>query len=142
MTVQRILADKGATVTTCQPHDPIADVARLLADKKIGAVVILRGEAVAGILSERDIVRAIAAHGAKALARPASDIMTQNVVTCGPLDSNDHVMQLMTGGRFRHLPVVDDGKLVGIVSIGDVVKRRIAEIEREAAQIRDYITMA
>ena len=142
MTVQRILDDKGSAVMTCRPTDTVADVARVLADKKIGAVVVTEGDAVRGILSERDIVRAIAAQGDKALAKPASDIMTAKVITCGLQDSNDDVMQIMTGGRFRHVPVVDDGKLAGIISIGDVVKRRIAEIEREAANIREYISMS
>ena len=142
MTVQRILDDKGSAVMTCRPTDTVADVARVLADKKIGAVVVTEGDAVRGILSERDIVRAIAAQGEKALAKPASDIMTAKVITCGLQDSNDDVMQIMTGGRFRHVPVVDDGKLAGIISIGDVVKRRIAEIEREAANIREYISMS
>jgi len=142
MTVQRILNDKGSAVTTCRPTDTIADVAKVLADKKIGAVVVIEGDAVRGILSERDIVRAIAGQGEKALARPASDFMTQDVITCGLRDSNDDVMQIMTGGRFRHVPVIEEGKLAGIISIGDVVKRRIADIEREAAEIRDYITMA
>ncbi len=142
MTVQRILNDKGSAVTTCRPADTIANVAKVLADKKIGAVVVTEGDAVRGILSERDIVRAIAGQGDKALGKPASDYMTENVVTCALHDTNDDVMQIMTGGRFRHAPVVEDGKLVGIISIGDVVKRRIAEIEREAAEIREYITMA
>jgi CBS domain-containing protein len=142
MTVQRILKDKGSAVTTCRPQDTIADVAGVLADKKIGAVVITDGDAVKGIVSERDIVRAIAKQGEKALGRPASDIMTEDVVTCGLQDTNDDVMQIMTGGRFRHVPVVDEGKLAGIISIGDVVKRRIADIEREAAEIREYITMS
>lgn len=142
MTVQWILNEKGSTVTTCRPDDKIANVAKVLADRKIGAVVVTDGDAVKGILSERDIVRAIAEQDEKALARPASDIMTKNVVTCGLQDTNDDVMQIMTGGRFRHLPVVEDGRLVGIVSIGDVVKRRIADIEREAAEIREYITMS
>lgn len=142
MTVQRILNDKGSAVTTCQPTDTVADVARVLADKKIGAVVVTEGDAVAGIVSERDIVRAISAEGEKALGKPVSDIMTAKVITCGLQDSNDDVMQIMTGGRFRHVPVVDEGKLAGIISIGDVVKRRIAEIEREAASIREYITMS
>ena len=142
MTVQRILNDKGSAVMTCRPQDTIADVAKVLADKKIGAVVVTEGDAVRGILSERDIVRAIAVQGEKALGKPASDIMTEKVIICGLHDSNDDVMQIMTGGRFRHVPVVEDGKLAGLISIGDVVKRRIADIEREAADIREYITMS
>jgi len=142
MTVQRILNDKGPAVVTCRPQDKVGDVAKVLADRKIGAVVITQDDAVMGILSERDIVRAIAAQGEKSLALPASEIMTENVITGGLQDSNDDVMQIMTGGRFRHVPVIEDGKLAGIISIGDVVKRRIADIEREAADIREYITMS
>jgi len=142
MTVQRILDDKGSVVVTCRPQDTVGDVAKVLADRKIGAVVIMQDDAVKGILSERDIVRAIAGQGGKALEKPASEIMTVNVITCALRDTNDDVMQVMTGGRFRHLPVVEDGKLAGIISIGDVVKRRIAEMEREAAEIREYITMS
>jgi len=142
MTVQRILDDKGSVVVTCRPQDTVGDVAKVLADRKIGAVVIMQDDAVKGILSERDIVRAIAGQGGKALEKPASEIMTENVITCALRDTNDDVMQVMTGGRFRHLPVVEDGKLAGIISIGDVVKRRIAEMEREAAEIREYITMS
>lgn len=141
MTVKRILDDKGSAVTTCRPQDKISDVAKVLADKKIGAVVITENDAVRGIVSERDIVRAIARQGEKALGAPASGIMTEDVITCGLQNTNDDVMQIMTGGRFRHVPVVEDGKLAGIISIGDVVKRRIADIEREAAEIREYITM-
>ena len=142
MTVQRILDDKGSVVVTCRPQDTVGDVAKVLADRKIGAVVIMQDDAVKGILSERDIVRAIAGQGGKALEKPASEIMTVNVITCALRDTNDDVMQVMTGGRFRHLPVVEDGKLAGIISIGDVVKRRIAVMEREAAEIREYITMS
>ncbi len=141
MTVQRILNNKGPAVVTCRPQDKVGDVAKVLADRKIGAVVITQDDAVMGILSERDIVRAIAGQGGKALEKPASEIMTKKVITCALLDTNDDVMQVMTGGRFRHLPVVEEGKLAGIISIGDVVKRRIAEMEREAAEIREYITM-
>ena len=142
MTVQRILNEKGREVMTCGPDDTLSSIASTLAGKKIGAVVITSGDAIVGILSERDIVRAIAKSGADALAQTASDFMTRKVITCALHDTINDVMQKMSGGRFRHLPVVEDGKLAGIVSIGDVVKRRIAEVEREADSIREYITTA
>ncbi len=142
MTVQRILNEKGRGVVTCGPDETLLDIAAILAGKKIGAVVITKGDAIEGILSERDIVRAVATDGTAAMSRAASDYMTKKVITCGLQDTINDLMQKMSGGRFRHLPIVEDGKLVGIVSIGDVVKGRIAEIEREADSIREYITTA
>ena len=113
---------------------------RFLADNKIGAVVVTgAGGRIEGILSERDIVRAVARKGADALSAPISAIMTSKVKTCGQSHSINQVMELMTNGRFRHLPVEEDGKLVGIISIGDVVRRRIEDVEREAEEIKAYI---
>jgi CBS domain-containing protein len=97
---------------------------------------------VAGILSERDIVRALAAHGRQALDEPLSQAMTRDVVTCAPDDAITSLMERMTNGKFRHVPVVDGGRLVGIVSIGDIVKRRVDEMERESEAMRDYIQTA
>ena len=142
MTVQRILNEKGREVTTCGPDASLAEIASILATQKIGAVVISQGDSIAGILSERDIVRAVAHDGGTALKRKARDYMTEKVITCSLHDTINDLMQKMSGGRFRHLPIVEDGKLVGIVSIGDVVKRRIAEIEQEADSIREYIATA
>jgi CBS domain-containing protein len=142
MTVAHILNDKGRDVVTAGPDTSLADVARILSERRIGAVVIVEGEAIRGILSERDIVLALAKHGAEALRKPASECMTERVVSCRPEDTILDVMQKMTSGRFRHLPVVERGRLTGIVSIGDVVKRRIAEVEQEAEQIREYIATA
>lgn len=140
VTVQRILEEKGRNVTTSRPEETLSQIATTLSNNRIGAVVIVQDKRIAGILSERDIVRAIAGEGPNALGRAAHDFMTEKVVTCETQETIDDVMQKMSGGRFRHLPVVEGGELVGIISIGDVVKRRIAEAEREAEEIREYIT--
>jgi CBS domain-containing protein len=142
MTVARIINEKGRDVVTVAPEKSLAEVAAILSQKGIGAVVVVEGGAIRGIISERDIVRALAKHGAEALRKLAVECMTARVVTCLPEETIHDVMQKMTSGRFRHLPVVEDGKLAGIVSIGDVVKRRIEEVEREAEQIREYIATA
>jgi CBS domain-containing protein len=143
MTVASILARKGREVTTAPAATSLAGIAETLAEKRIGAIIITgdRGE-VAGILSERDIVREIAKHGAKALDKPAHACMTRKVVSCSETDTVDRVMEVMTSGRFRHLPVLVDERLVGIVSIGDVVKRKIEQAERDAAELREYIATA
>jgi CBS domain-containing protein len=140
MIVANILRDKGAAVATARPDATVADVAAKLASKKIGAVVIVGDEGrVDGILSERDIIRAIALRGPAALTELAADIMTRQVTSCTSADTLDHLMVTMTSGRFRHVPVVEDGQLVGIISIGDVVKRHIAEVEMEATALRNYV---
>jgi CBS domain-containing protein len=140
MIVANILRDKGSSVATARPDTTIAEVAAKLAAKRIGAVVIVGGEGrVDGILSERDIIRAIAQRGPAALNEQAADIMTHQVTTCTSADTLDHLMLTMTSGRFRHVPVVEDGRLVGIISIGDVVKRHIAEVEMEASALRNYV---
>ncbi|MEJ0013217.1 MAG: CBS domain-containing protein [Bauldia sp.] len=142
MTVAAILSDKGREVATTTAAKTVADAVALLARKKIGALVVVEGERIAGIISERDIVRAIAATGGAALTEPIDAIMTRTVVTCTDGETIDSVMARMTRGRFRHLPVVRAGKLDGIVSIGDVVKARIGQVEREAEEMRAYIAMA
>lgn len=142
MTVARIINDKGRDVVTVSPKVTLAEIAAILSAKRIGAVVVLEKDAIHGIISERDIVRAVAKHGGDGLAMLAADWMTAKVVTCLPEDTIHDIMEKMTTGRFRHLPVVKHGKLAGIVSIGDVVKRRIEEVEREADQIREYIATA
>lgn len=140
MTVKHILDEKGREVVTVSPSMGTADAVRFLADNKIGAVVVTgAGGKIAGILSERDIVRAVASRGADALSAPISDIMTSKVTTCGESHTVNQVMELMTKGRFRHLPVEAYGKLIGIISIGDVVRRRIEDVEREAEEIKAYI---
>ncbi|HVT56622.1 MAG TPA: CBS domain-containing protein [Xanthobacteraceae bacterium] len=142
MTVRAILDLKGRDVVTIAPEKTLADAAELLSRNKIGAVVVVMREKVSGILSERDIVRAIARSGTAALEGRVVDCMTSTVVTCSPHDTMAAVMNRMTAGRFRHLPVIDEGRLAGIVSIGDVVKHRLAEIERESSMLRDYIMTA
>ncbi|WP_430913620.1 CBS domain-containing protein [Methylobacterium sp. sgz302541] len=143
MTVARIIAEKGSSVVTVQPDRTLDQAIHLLAEKRIGAVVVSDGHGgIAGILSERDIMRALASHGGAAFDQPLANFMTANVTTCTRQTSVEDVMELMTEGRFRHLPVCENGKLVGLVSIGDVVKRRIAAVEAEHQAMRDYITMA
>jgi CBS domain-containing protein len=142
MTVARIINDKGHDVVTTAADALLSQVVNTLAERRIGAVIVMEGTAIRGIISERDIVRALARHGTEALSKPTGEFMTAKVVTCRPEDTVHDVMQKMTSGRFRHLPVVENGKLAGIVSIGDVVKRRIEDVEREADQIREYIATA
>jgi CBS domain-containing protein len=143
MTVKAILEDKGREVITIAPERKLSEAVKLMAERRIGAVVVARGEGrVAGILSERDVVRALAETGADALDRPVSSAMTVNVRMCREQHTVNEVMEIMTHGRFRHLPVEQEGRLAGLVSIGDVVKRRIEDVEREAEQIREYIATA
>jgi CBS domain-containing protein len=143
MTVARILAEKGTSVTTVSPGKTLGDVIHMLAEKRIGALVVAHPDGtVAGVISERDIMRALARHGASTFDAPVSDHMTTQVTTCNRSATIEDVMELMTNGRFRHLPVCEDGRLVGIVSIGDVVARRIATVEAEHQALREYITPA
>lgn len=140
MTVQHILAEKGTEVVSIKTDLSLAEASKLLAEKKIGAVIVSGdGERVDGILSERDIIRALAREGATALDMKVSRYMTADVVTCSKSADMDHLMQVMTHGKFRHIPVVEEGRLVGIVSIGDVVKQRLAEIENEHQALKEYI---
>jgi CBS domain-containing protein len=141
MKVAAILKDKGDKVVTASPEDTVATVAELLKREGIGAVVVTgAGASVAGILSERDIVRAIPEQGPNLLESRAADLMTRDVVTCTPDMDVDDVRKLMTEGRFRHIPVIVDGKLAGIVSVGDVVKQRLDELEAETGALREYIS--
>jgi CBS domain-containing protein len=142
MNVKGILDEKGRDVVTLGPDATLADAMRVLAEHGIGALVITKGGRIAGILSERDIVRAIARDGASALESSVASTMTSKVQVCHEENTVNKVMEIMTAGRFRHLPVEKDGVLDGIVSIGDVVKRRIEEVEREAEDIRSYIATA
>jgi CBS domain-containing protein len=143
MNVTTILSSKGREVETIAPTATVAEAAKIMSDRKIGAPVITgAGNRITGIVSERDIVRALAKHGADALRLPLNDVMTRKVVTCGPKDSVSNLMEQMTAGKFRHLPVVDSDKLAGIISIGDVVKIRLAELELEQSALRDYIQTA
>lgn len=143
MSVRQVLSGKGADVITIAPDRTLAQAAMLLAEKRIGAVVVSAdGKAVSGILSERDIIRALAQDGAGALDRKVADAMTRDVVTCSIQADIDHLMRLMTDGKFRHVPVVENAALVGIVSIGDVVNRRLSDIEAEQRALKDYIASA
>lgn len=143
MTVERILAVKGRDVVTMQPHRTIGEASKQLAEKKIGAVVVTGADGrVLGILSERDIVRALASGGGEACRDPISSHMTANVVSASETMSVDAVMEEMTRGRFRHIPVVQDGRLGGIISIGDVVKHRLAEIESDYRALHEYVATA
>jgi len=139
MSVREILADKGSDVMTAKKGSSIADVAAQLAQHGIGALIVMDGDKVCGIASERDLIRAINAKGANALTESIDSCMTSKVISCAPGDTIDHLMELMTKGRFRHLPVIEDGKLAGIVSIGDVVKRKIEQAERDAEELKRYI---
>lgn len=143
MTVAAILSGKGHETITAQSDALLSEICETLAKHKIGAVVVCNGDKeIEGIISERDIVRVIGTQGPSALQLPVSGIMTKNVVTCTEDNNINEVMARMTQGRFRHMPVVKDGKLTGVISIGDVVKFKIAQVELEAEQMRSYITMA
>ena len=141
MSVSHILKQKGRGVITASPADTVKQVAEILGTKRIGAIVVSSGNGVIdGIVSERDVVRAIGEHGAEALDKSVSSIMTKNVRSCNDDDSEMELMALMTQHRIRHLPVVTAGKLSGMISIGDVVKFRIEQIERDAADMKAYIS--
>jgi len=143
MTVGIILAAKGREVVTIEPGASLAEAVRLLAGKRIGAALILGADhRIIGIISERDIVRALAEGGAAALNEPVSGTMTRKVETCNESEAVASIMERMTAGKFRHMPVVDQGRLVGVVSIGDIVKHRLREMERESGAMRDYIMTA
>ncbi|MDP2028210.1 MAG: CBS domain-containing protein [Thiobacillus sp.] len=141
MNVRSILERKGADIATTRGDASLADAAALLRDRNVGALVVSSdGATIAGLVSERDVVRAVAAHGASALGRPVSSVMSVTVTTCHPSDSVPRLMELMTEHRIRHLPVVDEaGQLCGIVSIGDVVKARLAELEGDNQALADYL---
>ncbi len=143
MNVEQILSEKGRQVVTIAPQATLMDAARTLSEKRIGAVVVAdSGNPVLGILSERDIVRAVATNGTGILDQPVSRYMTAKVVTCTTRSAINDLMETMTTGKFRHVPIIEEGRLIGIVSIGDVVKYRVAEIESESRALRDYIATA
>ena len=140
MNVGTILKLKGSGVFTTAKDKSLLDIARLLTQHGIGCIVILGDDdKIAGIMSERDLMRAIGQAGPKVLNEPVSNFMTKTVITAGESDTSDQLMSEMTTHRFRHMPVVERGRLIGLVSIGDVVKMRIAEAEMEAAAMREYI---
>ena len=143
MTVKAILEDKGYDVVTLGPNEKLGSAIRVLAEHRVGALVITNGDnKIIGILSERDVVRVLAQNGAAALDFSVREAMTPKVKICNENHTVNEIMEIMTAGRFRHLPVEKDGLLHGIISIGDVVKRRIEDVEREAEEIRAYIATA
>ncbi|MDA9533364.1 CBS domain-containing protein [Bradyrhizobium sp. CCBAU 25338] len=142
MTVRSILNTKGHQIVSVEPDAKLAATIKLLAEKKIGAVLVMNQSRLEGILSERDIVRVLGERGAGVLEAPVSEVMTRKVVTCKETDTVAELMEMMTSGKFRHLPVIDNGKVVGLISIGDIVKRRVQEYESEQEALRDYIKTA
>ena len=143
MTVRAILSRKGRDVATIAPTVNLSEAVRLLAQRRIGAVVVTGpDDRVAGILSERDIVRSLSERGPAALDDNVAAVMTRKVMTCTEAETVAAIMERMTAGKFRHLPVVEQGQLAGIISIGDVVKWRLEEIEGETNALREYIATA
>ena len=142
MTVRSILDSKGHNILSIEPDAKLAAAVKILGERKIGAVLVMSQGKVDGILSERDIVRVLADRGAKVLDEPVSTVMTRKVVSCRQSDTVGGIMEMMTIGKFRHLPVIEDGRVVGLISIGDVVKWRVQEYEREQEALRDYIKTA
>ena len=140
MRIVDVLRNKGAAVVTVNANATVGELLAGLAENNIGAMVVMGAEGVAGIVSERDVVRQLHAHGASVLSRPVSKIMTTELATCTKSDSVDAVSMLMTENRVRHVPVLDGKNLIGIVSIGDVVKSRMQELEAEQRQLHSYIT--
>jgi CBS domain-containing protein len=140
MRIADVLRNKGADVATVAPETTVSELIAGLAELNIGAMVVIGPDGLAGIVSERDVVRKLHERGAELLAQPVSEIMTTLVATCAPGDSLDSLSVLMTRNRVRHIPVLDAGQLAGIVSIGDVVKRRMEELEAEQEQLQAYIT--
>ncbi len=142
MKVEELLRGKGREVVTIGTHATIDTLVRRLRLEKIGAVVVSDdGETVDGIISERDVVNGLADHGAELRAMMVSELMTRNVVTCAPSDEIRDIMRLMTQKRIRHLPVIYHGKLAGVISIGDVVKNRLEDMQMEANVLRDYLAV-
>jgi CBS domain-containing protein len=139
MFVSDILSQKGGLVHTVTPGTSVGQISQQLSLRRIGSVLVMEDDAVAGIVSERDLVRAFASHGAAAMELEARHVMTREVVSCDPDDSIEQVMEMMTRGRFRHVPVVRHGELLGVVSIGDVVKARLEETRHETEALKAYI---
>lgn len=140
MRISDVLRTKGSMVATVRPSVPVSHLLAELAEHNVGALVVIGADGIAGIVSERDVVRWLHQRGAPLLDQPVSEIMTADVVTCTPEDSVDALTVLMTERRIRHVPVLADGRLCGIVSIGDVVKSRINQLEQDQQQLHDYIT--
>ena len=142
MTVRAILDTKGHNILSVEPQAKLSAAVKLLGERKIGAVLVMSNGQIEGILSERDIVRVLSERGAGVLEAPVSEVMTRKVVSCRQNDTVAAIMEMMTNGKFRHLPVVEDERLVGLISIGDVVKWRVQEYENEQEALRQYIKTA
>jgi CBS domain-containing protein len=142
MTVRAILDSKGHHIQGVEPEAKLAAAIKILSERKIGAVLVMSNGHIEGILSERDIVRVLGERGAAVLDEPVSAVMTRKVVSCRQADTVAAIMEMMTSGKFRHLPVVEEGKVVGLISIGDIVKWRVKEFEAEQEALRDYIKTA
>ena len=142
MTVRSILDSKGHQVLSVEPDAKLAAAVKILGEKKIGAVLVMSQGRIEGILSERDVVRVLSERGGHVLEEPVSGVMTRKVVSCRQSDTVAGIMEMMTLGKFRHLPVVEDGKVVGLISIGDIVKHRVHEYETEQEALQNYIKTA
>lgn len=140
MRIADVLSNKGAAVATIAPETTVSQLLASLAALNIGAMVVVGADGLAGIVSERDVVRELHKRGGGLLGQPVSEIMTTVLATCTPRDTVDHLVVLMTQNRVRHVPVLDEGRLAGIVSIGDVVKTRMEELKTEQQHLQDYIT--
>jgi CBS domain-containing protein len=142
MTVRAILDSKGHQVLGVEPNTKLSAVVKMLAERRIGAVLVMQNQHMEGVVSERDIVRVLSERGASVLDEPVSAVMTRKVITCKESDTISFIMETMTLGKFRHLPVVEDDKVIGLISIGDVVKWRVKEFEHEQEALREYIKTA
>jgi CBS domain-containing protein len=142
MTVRAILDSKGHHIVSVEPDAKLLAAVKLLAERRIGAVLVMSQQRIEGILSERDVVRVLGEQGAGALDEPVDAVMTRKVISCRPRDSVGEIMETMTSGKFRHMPVLDDNRIVGLISIGDIVKWRVREFEHEQQALQDYIKSA
>ena len=142
MTVRAILDTKGHNVQSVEPDAKLSAAVKILGERKIGAVLVMSNGRIEGILSERDIVRVLSERGAAVLDEPVSNVMTRKVVSCRQTDTVSAIMEMMTLGKFRHLPVLEEDRVVGLISIGDIVKWRVREYESEQEALRDYIKTA
>ena len=142
MTVRAILDTKGHQIESVEPDARLSSAIKTLAERKIGAVLVMSEDRIEGILSERDIVRVLGERGAAVLDEPVGAVMTRKVVSCKQADTVAAIMEMMTSGKFRHLPVIEEGRVVGLISIGDIVKRRVQEYETEQEALQNYIKSA
>jgi CBS domain-containing protein len=142
MTVRAILDSKGHQILSIEPDARLSGAVKILGERKIGAVLVMSRGRIEGILSERDIVRVLAERGAAVLDEPVSAVMTRKVISCRPTDTVAAIMEMMTSGKFRHLPVLEGERVVGLISIGDIVTWRVGEYEAEQEAMREYIKTA